>query len=367
MTRIVVWQAALLLLLGQLPGTAAALSPRADLELSSGFSDNVYLDRSSEADLMLRPRVELGADFATFWSAGYSGDLLSYLAHPQLLSHLHQLHLYANPAWGEDGENELLVEFAVETLLNSSEYRSLNHLRPNLQTRLRLEPWVWLRVVLSASGQYRWFFRDPSADAVDGWLQAQLATTLPTRSTVSARLRYGIRGYTRVAAGEDNIDQQLELGAHLGQGLWDSAGLQLDYAYRQILDASGLLVRKLTDDQFAFVGDDFFYAGHRARAGVKQLISAGGFCGAELIFEQRHYPGWVALDSAGATTGVDRQDLRLTPVLFAGLARSPGEDDAAWWPGFEGRLSYAYTRQWSNSDWYDTAAHAAWLNLSLLW
>ncbi|MFH1808663.1 MAG: hypothetical protein ABIJ09_07955 [Pseudomonadota bacterium] len=327
----------------------------------------MYQDGSREGDLLLWPSVDLGMDFADIWSAGYAGDLHAYMLHPELLSHQHQLYLFANPAWGDDGENELVLEATVDTLRNDDSFAVLNVVRPAARARLAIEPLLGLRVHGSVEAAYRWFYDDTPSDSVDTWLGTGLAWTLPTRSTLSPRLRYGLRWYPRPAAARDPLDQQLEAGVHLGQGLWDSAGLQLDYSYRWAIGPSGLLTRKLSESQFSFLGDEFFYSGHRGGAVFKLLLPLDGVLELAVDVEERAYDGWVALDAAGASTGQDRHDLRLTPRASLGLGWAPDDEASPWIPALDGRVEYAYTRQWSNSAWYDTDLHLVWLRGSVVW
>jgi hypothetical protein len=348
--------------------TARADGPRAELSAATAFTSNVYQDQSQEPDLVLAPGLELGVDFADIWSAGYQGDLHAYALHPELLSHQHGLYLFANPAWGDDGENELAVELSVDTLRNTDSYAQLNLLRPAAQARLVLEPVLGLRLGGSVESAYRWFYDDPSSDALDSWLGASAAWTLaPTHSTLSARARYGLRWYPRPAAAADPLDQQLEAGLHLGQGLWHSAGLQLDYGYRWALGASGLLTRKLSEAAFAFVGDEFFFSGHRGSALLKQLGPLGSVFELGVDVEERAYLGWPALTTSGAATGEDRHDLRLTPRAGLGLGWTPDDEASAWIPAVDGRVEYAFTRQFSNSAWYNTTVHVVWLRVGVSW
>ncbi|MBN2362452.1 MAG: hypothetical protein JXR83_23570 [Deltaproteobacteria bacterium] len=347
---------------------ASAISARADLELASAFTSNVYLDRSQEWDIALRPAATLGLDFADCWSVGYSGDVNAYLLHSDLLSSFHELFLFANPAWGETGGNELAVEAALETLRNSDTYDALNYLRPVARARLAMEPLAWLRWQVAAEGAYRWFYDDPPSDALDTWLRGQLAFALPTHTALMPALGYGFRYYPRQsAASGDSVDQQVDVGLHVGQGLWDTAGLQLDYGYRFAIGTSALLVNKITESQFAYVGEEFFFSGHRAAAEIKQLFDFGLSLDAALLLEERAYSGWPALDASGAQLGVDRHDWRLTPRGRVGYAWSPAADAPALQPAFGALLEYALVRQWSNSEWYDTLAHSVALQLWINW
>lgn len=348
--------------------SAGAVAPHAELELNSTFTSNVYLDQSQEWDVGLRPAATLGLDFGDFWSVGYSGDVNAYLQHRDLLSSFHELFVFANPAWGETGGNELAVEAALETLRNSNAYAVLNYVRPVLRARLAMEPIEWLRWQVAAEGAYRWFYDDTPSDALDTWLRGQLAFALPTRTTLMPQAGYGFRFYPRqTAAAGDVVDQQVDAGLHVGQGLWESAGLQLDYSYRFALGASALLTRKLTDAQFAYVGEEFFFSGHRASAAIKQLFDFGLSLDAAILVEERAYAGWPALAANGTQIGVDRHDWRLIPRGRVGYGWVPADDASAWLPAFGALLEYAFVRQWSNSVWYDTLAHTASIQLYVNW
>lgn len=341
----------------------------ADVELGSMVTSNVFLDGSERWDLALRPAAELGLDFAGFWSLGYAGELSAYLQHADLFSHWHQLYLFANPSWGERGENELVVEAAVDTLRNTEVFSTLNHVRPRLLARLAMEPLEWLRWQVGTSAAYRWFYDDPGSDSLDAWLFGEVGLALPTRTTFIPQLRYGFRYYPRpdTSVSDDAVDQQIEAGLVVGQGLWERAGLQLAYTYRQAVGESGLLLRKLTDEQFAYLGEEFFYTGHRGTLGLKQLLGESWTVEAGVSLEDRRYGGWEALDARGAALGEDRHDLRLMPRGALRFGLVPGDEASAWMPAGGADLEYLYLRQWSNTDWYDTQAHVVSLRLWASW
>ena len=348
---------------------ARAVDVKADLQLSSSATSNIYMDQSQEWDIAARPAAELALEFLDFCAVGYTGDVNAYVLHPDLLSHFHQVYLVANPAWGSDRENELVVEASVETLRNLDAYALLNYVRPVLQTRLAMEPLPWLRWQVAADGGYRWYYDDIASDSVDAWLRGQLTFMLPTHTAVIPGASYGFRYYPRqdTTVTSDVVDQQVEVGVHLGQGLWDLAGLQLDYGYRYAIGASGLLLRKFTESQFAYIGEEFFFSGHRAAVEFTQLFEFGLQLNAVVRFEQRAYIGWPALDATGAVLGIDRRDYRLVPAAAIAYSWTPAEEDSRWIPAAGARLEYAFVRQWSNSVWYDTFAHTVALQMWANW
>jgi len=330
----------------------------ANLDVRTLASSNVFLDKSDEWDLLLRPSAELGVDFSRYWSAGYTGELNAYTNHQDLLSHRHEVYLFLNPAWGRDGENELALEASVQTLRNQDTYQDLNLLLPTLTAKLAMEPRRWLRWKVSARAAYRYFYDDKPSDSLDVWARAELNFTLPTRTTLSPRGSYGYRRYLHPGRDADTQDQQIILGLHVSQSLSKTSGLQFDYTYQYAVDDSGVLSRKLTMDQFTYLGEEFLYSGHRAVVGFKQLLGKSSAFWLGLRFEQREYAGWEAIDSSGRLTGESRSDWRLKPrVAF----------EYNWWPKNKPNgvpdvrvsLEYLFLRQWSNNDWYDTAGHVA--------
>jgi hypothetical protein len=336
-------------------------------DINTYATSNIFLDKSHEWDLSLKPSAELGIDFSKIWSFGYTGELNAYLEHSDLLSHWHELYLFANPAWGLESENEFVIEASLETLRNKKQYSSLNLLQPSLLTKIILEPKPWFCWELSTKIVYRWFYDDSPSDSLDGWLAARASFTLPTRTTLSPKLAYGFRYYPNqeTSVTSDDQDQQIKLGFHLSQELWSDAGLQIDYSYINAIGASGLLSRKLTQSQFAYFGQEFFYSGHLALIGFKQLLNESSSLGVNVNLDDRTYHGWTAVDGLGIAQSDDRHDFRLTPRLYISYVWSSDKEDSDSLIGLN--LDYRYIRQWSNSDWYDTYAHIASLALWGSW
>lgn len=346
----------------------------AEIDLRSVATSNTFIDKSNEWDLALKPAAELGYDFGRFWSVGYNGALAAYTRHTELLSHWHELYLFANPAWGDGGQNELVVEATLETLRNRDQYAALNMLQPMLQAKLILEPREWLRWRVSARGVYRWYYEDEQSNSFDAWAATRLTFTLPSRTTISPRLAYGHRWYTAGGSSSgrsgstDQRDQQLEAGLHLSQALWHGAGLRMDYAYLLALGDSGILERNLTEAQFAYLGEAFLFSGHRALLGLKQLLGEGMVTDISVHVVERDFAGWPAVDSSGRLLADDRRDLRLGPRLTFGYAwRSGRSGTEVCLPSVNLDVAYQYLRQWSNADWYDTEVHLVGLSLWGTW
>lgn len=345
---------------------AIAESAKADgVNLDGGLAfrvtDNVFLDKSQQWDFVLHPSAEISADFANIYSAGYSFDLNAYTRHGDLWSHWHQLYFYINPAWGAEGEHEFTVEVSIETLRNQSEYSDNNLVRPLLLARLDMEPERWLRFCLTTKLTYGSFYEDAAASSVDAWAIGEVSFTLTSLTTLSPRLTYGYRYYPkqdlRVTA--DTRDQQIELGTHLSQALWVNAGLQLDYLYVFTLGQSGLLLRKLTQDQFSYLDQGFLYSGNQAMAGIKQLLGKNWTLDIAARFKEYNFAGWQVLDASGVATGQERRDLRFTPAAGMSYLWSYKQNDEERTSSqVQVSLEYNFTKQWSNSDWYDTFAHA---------
>jgi hypothetical protein len=345
---------------------------RADgLQVSGGVgswaTDNVYLDRSKEWDLVIRPSADLDVDFAEIWSSGYSGELNVYTQHGDLLSHWHQLYLFVNPAWGAESENEFTLEASAETLRNQTQYAANNLLKPALLARLVMEPTYWFRWKMSSTIAYEWLYDDRLSSSLDLWVNGEVSFTLPSRSTLSPRAAYGFRYYPNQerAVTSDTQDHQTEVGIHYSQELWKSAGLQLDYAHIFVIGDSGLLLRKLTQTQFSYLDQGFLYSGNIALLGIKQLLGESWSIEVSTRLKEIVFAGWNAVDASGALTGEDRRDIRLTPAAGLSYLWSGQENEKGDAPA-QVRVSaeYSFTKQWSNSDWYDTSAHVVALNLS---
>lgn len=342
--------------------TAEADGFRADVGASSSVSSNVFLDQSEEWDLVLHPSTEIALDFGDIYSAGYSGDLNAYTQHGELLSHWHQLFFFLNPAWGTEREHEFTLELSVETLRNQSEYSANNLVRPVLFARIAMEPDRWFRLSVATKLAYGWCYDDKPSSSLDFWGFADVAFTLPSHSTVSPRIAYGYRYYPEqdLAMVSDDRDQQIELGMHFSQALWDNAGLQVDYAYVFALGESGLLLRKLTQAQFSYLDQGFLYSGNQAMIAVKQVLGEVWTLELGARFKEYKFAGWKVVDSSGVATDEDRRDLRLSPVVglsYFWSAKHDEEGEAS--AQLQVSLEYSFTQQWSNSDWYDASAHNA--------
>jgi hypothetical protein len=334
------------------------LSPAAwaevDVELQAGATgtSNLYLERDAEADLVLRPAAALEAGLSGDWVAGYEGELLYYVLNTDLLAHRHHGFLLWNPAWGEEDENEALVQLGVDTVLNTSDHSSMNLLRPRARGALALEPSRRFRVELDADVSYRRFPSDPSVSSVDAFAGGRLVFQAPGRISLSPRAVYGVRRFTGRGT-LDKLDQQVDAGVRVGKNLSEGLGLSLDVGYRLPIGPSGLIERKVTQDQFEFLGEDFLFGGLRGelalkRAGEKTTVVIGGYG------ETRDYAGWPALDSAGVATGEDRADVRVGGRLA--VTRELGES-------LRLEAEAGGFRQMSNSYLYDATVGTAGLAL----
>lgn len=337
------------------------------VDVETSHTSNIFLDSSEEWDLGLHARGEIGLDLDPFWSLGYDGEFSLFTEHGELDAHFHELYLFMNPAWGQDVRTDLTVELSLATLKNQETYADLDYLRPSLVVELGVEPARWFRARLATDLSYRWFYGAAETSALDFWTKASASVNLPSRTTVSVWTRLGARWFVRAdEAAIDDRDLQLEVAAHLGQGLWPRAGLQLDYVFRRAFGPSGLLLQSLTDEQVNNVGTEFLYSGHRGSLGLKQMITDSAFVQAFLHVESRSYEGWPAYDAAYARTGEDRSDLRVSPGLRIALTRRPAEDSSAW-PRFDAWAEYRYLSQSSSSVPFDTHAHLSFISLRLSW
>ncbi len=348
------------------PGPVLAGEVVANAGLRTSAFSNVFSDESKEWDLALIPRAELGYDFARIWSTGYNGELYAYTQHAELLSHRHELYLFANPAWGAEGENEFVAEVTAETVRNQPEFAALNLVRPTLLLGVEMEPIHWFRWRLSASCSYRLFYDDRPSNSLDAWGRGGLTFSLPGRTTLSPGVGYGFRYYPNQqrAVTQDDSDQQIEAGLRIGQGLWEQAGLRLDYAYLHAIGDSGLLVRKSNQLQFSYLDHDFLFSGHSASLFFKQVIGSATTLEAGVSLRERRYAGWVIQDE-GRLMDEDRRDLLLTPSVYLGQVFFVGGDEEQGAGGIElgFDLEYGYTRQWSNWYLYDTDGHVGSLTL----
>ena len=352
------------LLLVALTVPAADLFSTASVE--TAHTSNVFLDRSKEWDLGMLARGELGLDLDPYWSVGYAGELSMFSEHGELNAHFHELYAFMNPVFEGSTRTDLLLELRLSTLRNEDEYAALNYLVPGLSVEVGVEPEPWLRARLGAEVAYRWFYDAPSTDAVDAWLEGSAAINLPSRTTVSAWARFGARRFTQAPEGADDQDLQLELAAHVGQGLWTDAGLQLDYVFRRAFGPSGLLLQSLTDAQVTNVGTEFLYSGHLASASLKQVLVPGAFVQVYLRVESRDYEGWPGYDDALVPTGEDRRDLRVSPGARVSYSVLPEREDSAW-PRLDLSAEYRFLSQGSSSAPFDTDAHLTFASARARW
>ncbi len=344
---------------------------KSELGLQTLAFDNLFVDQSKQQDAALRPSWGLSMDFGDYWATGYKGEFNHYFETTTLQSHFHEVFLYANPVWGEEGQNEFVAELTVETLRNQDTFQILNYFQPALYLKTRLEPASWFAWQIGGKVLYRQYYDDQgdsSPDSVDGWLDAYGMFTLPSRTTISPKVAYGHRFYTHEqTAGNaaDSQDQSLELGLHLSQGLWGSAGLQADYAYTLAIGDSGVLQRKLTEEQFAYIGQEFLFSGHRATLGFKQLIGEGGRLNIYVTYETKDYAGWPLLDETGAATGAQREDTRLIPGVSYQHEFYPSE--GSLWPVIGLIAEYRFIDQQSNLAWSEAQSHMGGLTLWVRW
>jgi hypothetical protein len=350
------------------PRFAEAAEPMVRFNFESVATSNLYGDSSREWDLILRPAVELGLDFSDYWSVGYSGEVNGFSQHTDLLSHWHEAYLFANPAWGADGQNEYTFEVRLQYLGNREAFQAIDFLRPSVFNKLILEPTPWLRWRAELEGSYRDFYNDPDSRSFDIKAFSALTFALPTRTSLTARVSSVFRFYENPieassSAPPDGSDQQLELGVHVAQALWRQAGMQLLVGYLPAISNNALLEAKMNEAaqnnqaSFFYFGDEILYSGHRAKAILKQKVGDRLELEASFAYEQRDFTGWMLTDEqTGEMTNESRRDLRLVPRGLIRYAHRPtsgiaGLDEAGL------TLEYTYIRQQSNDRTLDTDTH----------
>ena len=349
------------------PGWAA--TPYVDVGVDSTFSSNVYLNADKENDWINAPFLNAAVDFGETWSTGYDGRFEGYLFHPDLLFHDHELFLLSNPLFGENGEHEATAEISIETQRNRDEFTKLNLLEPTLFLEIEMEPVPWLRCSLQETFSFQWFYEDAPSTSLTSWTQAKITFTAKTRTTAAPRFSYGMRYFptTDNQVTSRQLDQQIEAGIHLSQGITEGIGLQADYSYVHAFDDSVLVLRNLTDVAFDFIGDAFIYTGHRALLGFKTLFGERFEVGITGDFARKAYGGWPVLDDQGVPTDEERVDTELGPKAWFKYTYYPRDDASPAAPEFSVSPHYAYRRIWSNESWYDTDRHLAGIELTLSW
>lgn len=330
--------------------------------IGSGWSSNVLTTRTATSDTPVRPHATLGVDFAGYWNLEYEGSAEILPGHMDLTSHAHGLALSANPAWGLDGRHEMYVAVAAETLQNGSTYAALDFVGARLTAAYTQATTSWFEWQVGLDARYRAFYNDPLADALDVMPRAWARFTLPSRTTLTPRVGYGLRynaelrgGAVRAVTGRgrgDRIDQQIEVGLHASQGLWETGGLQAGYAWRHLIGTAGVVNVRLTQGQFSFLSTDFLAGGHHAYLRLKQVLPAGVSALAGVDLRTLAYPGWDAVDSLGNALADDRSDVRLVPSVSLGWKRDVGSVE------LEATAAYGYVRQWSNSADYVAQGHS---------
>ncbi len=336
---------------------------------NTDFDSNVYQDKTEEYDFVFRPNLGLGADLGDIWSLGYNGNLAAYVRHPDLFYHRHEIFASVNPAFGKESEHEFLAELSAMTQRNADEFSAVNLVSPSLLLLLAMEPRSWVRWSLSEQAAYRWFYDDTEMDSLDSFTRASVLFTAKTRTTISPRVALGYRNYPRLRQqrGQDASDLQIEAGIHLSQNVIKNVGLQADYAYRHAFEESVLIVRSMGLPSFSYIGEDFLFTGHMAMAGAKSVFQNGISLGAEIAYAHKTYYGWSVLDDTGEPTGAERVDDQLEPRGWLRYTYTPKEDASRAVPEVSMSLSYAYLRQWSKDEWYDTSRHVVRLGLEASW
>jgi len=345
-----------------------------DPKIGSFATSNVYLNEEKQWDIALVPQLDTGIDFSDFWTAGYGGRVDLFTRHADLNSHNHEVYLFANPAWGDEGQNDFFAKLSGFTQQNSDDYSDLNYFKPQLELKFDMEPEYFFRWALSQSVSYRWFYEDEAVTSLDAWTFASTTFTAQTRTTLAPRVGFGVRYYTGQASqgSRDRSDQQIEAGIHISQSLWERGGLQADYAYLYAFDNSFLIERNFnnalsTSAEFGYIGDDFLFTGHSAYLGFKQLFRGGLRLGFGLRFETKTYGGWKPEEDDGTQAEDDRQDQRLSPDCWLEYVYWPDENDSKAVPEFKTSIGYSYLRQWSNYGSYDTDQHVVRIDLGLAW
>lgn len=358
-----------LLVMSALACPALGATPYVDVGLDSTFSSNVYLNADKEKDWINAPFLNADLDFGETWTTGYDGRFEGYLFHPDLLFHEHELFLLGNPLFGPNKEHEATAEISLETQQNREEFTRLNLLEPTLFLEIAMEPTSWLRWSLQETFSFQWFYEDAPSTSLTSWTQAKITFTAKTRTTAAPRFSYGMRYFTATddPVTSRQLDQQIEAGIHLSQGITDGIGLQGDYAYVHAFNDSVLVLRNLTDIAFDFIGDAFIYTGHRALLGFKALFGERFEIGVDGDFARKAYGGWPVLDDEGVPTDEERVDTELGPKVWFEYTYRPGQDASRAAPELSLSPHYAYRRIWSNESWYDTDRHLAGIELTLYW
>ena len=345
---------------------AHAISAFAEIGETTAFNSNVYLDDSKEWDIVITPHAALDLELGDIYGAGYAGQVAVYPRHSDLLYHTHSLYFLLNPRFGDEEQHELIVDLTLSTQKNTDDYADVNLFEPTLFLSLDLSPTDRFSWSLSETGSYRLFYDNTTSDSITSWTRGDLTFTAPTRTTFSPRLVFGVRSYPR-ESGSDTTDHQIHAGARLSQNLTEGVGIRLDYAYIHAFDDSVLVERNLDALTFHYIGEDFLFTGHRAHTGLKVVLQNGFTADAALHFEQKKYNGWPVRDELGAATAKTRSDRVLSPNLFLSYHITPSEDASKGVPGLNISLGYAFVRNWSNDDWYDTSRHLVSLDLTLDW
>ena len=328
------------------------------------FDSNVYTDQNKEEDAVIRPRGTIGVDLGDFWTLGYEGNAAVYATHPDLFFHNHEAYVFASPAWGENGENELSAELSFFTQRNADDYQSLDLAKPGLFLQLLMEPRQWVRWRLSEDLFYRWFYAGNQTSSLDSWTRASITFTTPSRTTITPKLAFGNRAYFNWGP---SSDQQLEAGIRLSQGVVEWLGMFAEWIYHHSFGDSTVVSKSMGLPTFNYIGEEFLYTGHTTLIGLKSVFDTGLSFGMETAYAYKNYGGWMVLDTEGTATGEQRIDHELNPSTWLRYTHFPSEKASRAVPELSVTLSYSYLRQWSTDTWYDTDRHLASVSIKLFW
>ena len=334
------------------------------------YTSNVFMDRSAEWDFAVQPGLDLRGDFSDFWTAQYSGTMYIYARQVDLMAGWNQVSLMANPAWGSEEQNEFFAQLSLDAMTNTSAYANIDYVSPAISLGLVLEPVAWFRWKFTNREFFRLFYNDRAADGLDSITGMEFMFVIPSRTTITPRFLYSMRFYTEPdrAMEDDRFDYQIEPGVHVSQGLWESGGLQADYSYRKTIGSNALFDRNFSQTQFFYLGEDFLFSGNHVFVKFTQIIPAGFKLTVGVDFQTRAYSDWPAVDSEGGFTGENRYDQRLTPSLGLEFNWShPGKEAKSSIPDIKINAGYFYTREWSNSYFYDTSWHVGSIYFVLTW
>jgi hypothetical protein len=303
---------------------AAQIVPR--VNLYSSYTNNLFQTYNQQSSWINHVFIDLDYAPRTDLNLYYSGSTNVFSEYEDLFSHTHR----TGVSYMHSGENLNTLHAGGELALRLD--RPLYDYRDFLQAETYVNAKAYLKpTLLSRSGyslRYQEYLNAGDYSFFEQVLFAQLSQFLPSRTTLQARAKLGLKTYARdvgsdtstvpVRAGSDRNLVQLVSRLKIAQSLGNNTGLQLEYRRRaNLAGQSRYAQEELYNPDDDLFDDHYSYSGDELRTTLKHLAPWGLLMELTGRSEQRNYEGRPALDLEGflLAASTTREDTRNTLAL----------------------------------------------------